>query len=116
MGVISVSKMHIGGHRPGREAGPKERKTDMKRWDGLVDGYLRQGEVRGLSEETLVGVRSELDRWGCWLKRRRPRPSLEEVDAELIIQYIVLLRQACKGLKAARARGFSGSGSGCCRQ
>ena len=80
--------MHIGGHRPGREAGPKERQTDMKRWDGLVDGYLRQGEVRGLSEETLVGVRAELDRWGCWLKRRRPRPSLEEVDAELIIQYI----------------------------
>ncbi len=60
----------------------------MKRWDGLVDGYMRQGEARGLREATLSNVRDELDRWGCWLKRRRPRPNLEAVDGELIIQYI----------------------------
>jgi integrase/recombinase XerC len=60
----------------------------MKRWDGMVDGYMRQGEARGLSAVTLSKVRDELDRWGCWLKRRRPRPNLEAVDGELIILYI----------------------------
>ncbi len=55
-------------------------------WNG--GWVLRQGEARGLSEDTLRSVRVELDRWGCWLKRRQPRPSLEQVDGELLIQYI----------------------------
>ena len=60
----------------------------MKRWDSLVDGYLAQCEARGLSQETLQGRRSELDRLGCWLKRRRPKPKLEEVDGQLLIKYL----------------------------
>jgi site-specific recombinase XerD len=60
----------------------------MKRWDGLVDGYIKQCQTRGLSEATVVGLRYELDRWGCWLKRRRPRPNLEEVDGLMLIEYI----------------------------
>jgi site-specific recombinase XerD len=60
----------------------------MKRWDGLVDGYIRQCESRGLSEATVIGLRHELDRWGCWLKRRRPKPNLEEVDGQMLIDYI----------------------------
>ena len=60
----------------------------MKRWDGLVDGYLRWGESRGLSADTLNSLRNELDRCGCWLKRRRPRPNLEQVDGPLLIAYI----------------------------
>jgi site-specific recombinase XerD len=60
----------------------------MKRWDGLVDGYIKSCEIRGLSETTMVGIRNELDRWGCWLKRRRPKPNLEEVDGLMLIEYI----------------------------
>ncbi len=60
----------------------------MKRWDGLLDGYLRLGESRGLSEGTMEKLRGELDRCGCWLKRRRPRPNLEQVDGQLLIKYI----------------------------
>jgi site-specific recombinase XerD len=60
----------------------------MKRWDGLVDGYIKWCEFRGLSEATLMGLRHELDRWGCWLKRRRPKPNLEEVDGLMLIEYI----------------------------
>jgi site-specific recombinase XerD len=33
-------------------------------------------------------LRGELDRCGCWLKRRRPRPNLEQVDGQLLIKYI----------------------------
>jgi site-specific recombinase XerD len=60
----------------------------MKRWDAMVDGYIRQCESRGLSEATVIGLRHELDRWGCWLKRRRPKPNLEEVDGQMLIDYI----------------------------
>lgn len=60
----------------------------MRRWDGLVDRYINECEQRGLSEATVYGRRLELDRFGTWLKRRRPRRSLEEIDSELCIQYL----------------------------
>jgi site-specific recombinase XerD len=60
----------------------------MKQWDSLVESYLARGEARGLSQETLRARRSELDRVGCWLKRRRPKPKLEEVDGQLLIKYL----------------------------
>lgn len=60
----------------------------MKRWDGLVDGYVRMCEARGLSGATIVKMRNELDRFGCWLKRRRPKPGLEEVDGVMLIAYL----------------------------
>jgi site-specific recombinase XerD len=68
--------------------GPDERHKYMKRWDGMVEGYLKQCEFRGLSEATITGLRNELDHWGCWLKRRRPKPNLEEVDGLMLIEYI----------------------------
>lgn len=60
----------------------------MKQWDSVVEGYLGVCEVRGLSPESGRSIRDELDRCGCWLKRRRPRPRLEEVDGQLLIQYV----------------------------
>jgi site-specific recombinase XerD len=60
----------------------------MKRWDSLVEGYTRVCEVRGLSSETVRSRRDELDRLGCWLKRRRPKPGLEEVDGQVLIEYL----------------------------
>jgi site-specific recombinase XerD len=60
----------------------------MRRWDSLVDGHLAQCEARGVGQETLKARRSELDRLGSWLKGRRPRPNLEEVDGALLIKYL----------------------------
>ena len=45
-------------------------------------------EGRGLGEGTLSRKRAELDRWGNWMKKRRPRLDLEQVDPDLVIEYI----------------------------
>lgn len=60
----------------------------MRRWDGLVESYLEVCEARGLSLESRRGIRGELDRFGSWLKRRRPKPHLEEVDGPILIEYL----------------------------
>ena len=60
----------------------------MKRWDSLMEGYLRRCEVRGLSQSTIKGRERELDKWGNWLRHRKPKPNLEEVTSEQIIKYI----------------------------
>ena len=57
----------------------------MRRWDGLMERYMDEYEARGLAAERTLQVRRELGRFGLWLKSRRPRPRLEEVDAELIV-------------------------------
>jgi site-specific recombinase XerD len=36
----------------------------------------------------MAGVRRELERCGAWLRSRRPRPRLEDVDSDLLIAYI----------------------------
>jgi len=60
----------------------------MRRWDGVVDRYMEEYAGRGITAVRVEEVRRELGRWGLWLKARRPRPRLEEVDAPLIIQYV----------------------------
>ena len=80
--------MHLWAERFIPKHEPNERQKRMKRWDGMVEGYIRQCEFRGLSEATITGLRNELDRWGCWLKRRRPKPNLEEVDGQMLMDYI----------------------------
>jgi site-specific recombinase XerD len=80
--------MHLWAERLIPKHGPDERAKHMKRWDGLVDGYIKSCESRGLSESTVFGIRIELDRWGCWMKRWRPRLNLEEVEGLMLIKYI----------------------------
>jgi len=60
----------------------------MRRWDTLVDRYMEEYSARGLSRETVHGVRCELDKWGSWMKRRRPKPRLEEIDSDLLLHYL----------------------------
>lgn len=60
----------------------------MKRWDGLLDDYLRRCEVRGLSAATVYSRRRELEKWGAWCKRRRPRLQLEAIGSQEILEYI----------------------------
>jgi len=49
---------------------------------------MEEYEARGRAVETVKGLRSELDRLGSWLKKRRPKPKLEEVDAALVQRYL----------------------------
>lgn len=60
----------------------------MKRWDALADRFLEGYSARGLAGGTVDSMRREWDRWGCWLKSRRPRPKLEEVSVEEVTQYL----------------------------
>lgn len=66
----------------------------MKNWDRLEDRYMEQYAARGVSAETVKNVRRELDRLGCWLKGRQPRPALEQIGAasgsgaEVLIEYV----------------------------
>ncbi len=60
----------------------------MRRWDRLVDQYLTECETRGLAVGTLERLRAELERFGAWMKRRRPRRALEQVDAQHVLVYV----------------------------
>lgn len=60
----------------------------MRRWDRLKDSYMEEYRARGLSEQTVEYTESRLDRWGRWLKKRRPRVVIEHIDAETITRYM----------------------------
>lgn len=68
----------------------------MKRWDRLVDAYLDEYRARGIGAATINHTGSRLDRWGLWLKQRRPRVSIERIDAEVITRYIA----SCSSFRA----------------
>lgn len=60
----------------------------MHRWDRVVDAYMDIYGSRGLSPGSVKLTRRELDRFGNWLKQRRPRPNLERLSSDLIVSYI----------------------------
>lgn len=60
----------------------------MRNWDQLVDNYMRVCETRGLTPSVISGRRRELERWGIWLKRKRPKPQVEQIDSDLILEYV----------------------------
>jgi integrase/recombinase XerD len=59
----------------------------MRRWDRLQDAYLEEYRARGLSEQTVLYTEARLERWGRWLKKRRPRVAIEDIDAQSITRY-----------------------------
>lgn len=60
----------------------------MRRWDRLVERYIEEYGARGISAATVAHTQSRLERWGRWLKARRPRVAIEQIDAQLITLYI----------------------------
>ena len=68
----------------------------MRRWDRLVDAYMEEYRARGIGEATVAAVAARLDRWGRWLKRRRPRVAIERIDADLITRYMA----SCSSFRA----------------
>lgn len=68
----------------------------MRRWDRLLDSYIEEYRARGVSAESVAMNTARLERWGLWLKARRPRVGIERIDAELITRYI----DSCSTFKA----------------
>jgi integrase/recombinase XerD len=68
----------------------------MRRWDRLQDAYLEEYRARGLSEQTVLYTEARLERWGRWLKKRRPRVAIEDIDAQSITRYA----EACASFRA----------------
>jgi site-specific recombinase XerD len=60
----------------------------MREWDQLVENYVRVCSARGLSDSAVLARRRELDKMGNWLKRKRPKPKVEQINSELILEYI----------------------------
>lgn len=68
----------------------------MRRWDRLVDSYVEEYRARGVSPQSVAYTEARLNRWGRWLKGRRPRIGIEQIDAELITRYLA----SCSGFRA----------------
>jgi integrase/recombinase XerC len=60
----------------------------MRRWDALVEAYMRECATRGVGEATRRNRDAELARWGWWLKGRRPRPALEGINTDHVAEYL----------------------------
>lgn len=60
----------------------------MRRWDNLVEQYVNEYSARGVSAGSIESVRRDMTKWGNWLKHRRPRPTIEHIDLDLITKFI----------------------------
>ena len=60
----------------------------MRNWDTLVEKLTSNDLSRGLSRATVSHRQRELYKWGIWLKQRKPKVKIEEIDVELIHKYI----------------------------
>jgi integrase/recombinase XerD len=49
---------------------------------------MEEYRARGTSAASVAMTTARLERWGLWLKQRRPRVVIERIDAELIARYI----------------------------
>lgn len=60
----------------------------MRRWDNLVDGFLKEYSVRDISIGQVRNRERELAKFGIWLKRKKPTPKIEDISLDLIHEYI----------------------------
>lgn len=60
----------------------------MRRWDNLVDGFLKEYAARDISLNQVRNRERELAKFGIWLKRKKPTPKIEDIDLDLIHEYI----------------------------
>jgi hypothetical protein len=56
----------------------------MRRWDRLLDAYIEECRALGVSPECVRMINGRLERWGRWLKQRRPRVGIARIDADVI--------------------------------
>lgn len=60
----------------------------MRKYDALINQYFEQCLVRGIGQGTINTRRREVERFGSWVKRKKPKPMLEEVNLEIIVDYL----------------------------
>lgn len=60
----------------------------MRRYDGVSEEYVTECTASGKTPGTIERIARELERFGSWLKRRRPKPKLEDVNAEVLTKYL----------------------------
>lgn len=60
----------------------------MRRWDNLLEKFIQTLETRGLSKGFVEHNFRELQRFGNWLKRRKPCPELSKVDYSHVVAYL----------------------------
>lgn len=60
----------------------------MRRWLEVTTGYLAACQARGMGEERRKATRRELERLGSWLLGTRSTLTLEEIDTELLVNYL----------------------------
>jgi len=60
----------------------------MRRYDGVSEQYVEECTASGKTPGTIERIARELERFGSWLKRRRPKPKLEDVNAEVLTKYL----------------------------
>ncbi len=60
----------------------------MKQYDALVEAYIKRIEIRGIGTSTIFTRRREIEKFGLWVKRKKPRPKLGEVGSEIILDYL----------------------------
>ena len=68
----------------------------MRRWDRLLDAYIEEYRARGVCTQSVAFTAARLDRWGRWLKQRRPRVGIEHIDADMITRYLA----SCSSFRA----------------
>lgn len=57
-------------------------------WEALLDGYMVEYTARGRAAGTVARVQSVLEQWIRWMRQRRPRPRVDQVDADLLVRYL----------------------------
>jgi hypothetical protein len=56
-------------------------------WHDDSDSYIDEYRARGVSAESVAMNNARLERWGRWLKQRRPRVGIERIDADLVAYF-----------------------------
>jgi hypothetical protein len=72
----------------GGKLAPLSAKEDDDEEMGAATGrVLDEYRARGVSQATVLLTESRLERWGRWLKKRRPHVLIEQIGVDLIANY-----------------------------
>jgi integrase/recombinase XerD len=60
----------------------------MQQYDALIESYIKRCEARNIGKSTIYTRRREIEKFGLWVKRKKPRPKLEKINSEIILDYL----------------------------
>lgn len=59
----------------------------MRRWEKIVEEFIADHSIRGISKSTLQFRERELLKFGYWVKKRKPQPKIEDINISLIHEF-----------------------------